>query len=373
MTKAKMLTINGRFLSQRPTGVQRYAREIVMELDRLLQQNRFMSSFSVKLVSPAKNYLIPSLGAVGFKQTAGGGPLWDQLILPFATQGVLLSLCNMGPVLVTNQIVCIHDLNTFIAKKSYSRAFGSYCRVMLPLLAQRVARVVTVSNFSARMLCEFGFCKPEKITVIPNGHEHTRRWQASRSPYSINDSKGRPYIFVLGSRTQHKNIGVLFSIADEINALGLDILVAGESGGIFSTFDPGTVAPNVRMLGFVTDDDLAALYQNAWCLVFPSLTEGFGLPALEALAFGCPVIASNTASLPEVCGDAALYADPTSPRDWLNQIKRLRDEPNVVQLLRTKGPRQAERFSWAKCAELYLDLVIALHNFPHRAAPREGF
>ncbi len=114
------------------------------------------------------------------------------------------------------------------------------------------------------------------------------------------------------------------------------------------------------MLGFVTDDDLAALYRNALCFAFPSLTEGFGLPALEAMALGCPVIASNCASMPEVCGSAALYADPKSPRDWLDQIKRLHADQDLAASLRAEGCRQAARFSWTKSAQLYLNLIMSL-------------
>ncbi|MGI8570146.1 MAG: glycosyltransferase family 4 protein [Methylocella sp.] len=361
MADAMMMTINGRFVSQRATGVQRYAREIVTELDRLLQEKRFKSSVSAKLAMPAGSELDAPLRAIRCEQIAGGGPLWDQTVLPFSTEGVLLSLCNIGPLSVAKQIICIHDLNVFITPESYSRAFRSYYRLMLPLLAKRAARIVTVSQFSAHMLTGFGLCKAEKLTVIPNGHEHVRRWRPSLSRYASMEAGQRPFIFMLGIAL-HKNVGTLLAIAEQLDTLGLDILVAGASGKSFSTLDAGPVPHNVRILGFITDDDIAALYQNALCFAFPSLTEGFGLPALEALALGCPVIASNAASLLEVCGDAALYADPASPRDWLCQIKRLQDGLDLAQMLRVKGFRQAKRFSWAKSAELYLDLVTSLYE-----------
>ena len=355
----RCLTINGAFFNQRVTGVQRYGREIVAEIDRLLQDDRLKSSLSAKIIAPAGNQLSPALGAIAFERTAsGGGPLWHQFVLPFATQGVLLSLCNMGPLFASNHIACIHDLNIILAPESYSSAYRTYHRIMGRCLARHAARVVTVSHFSARMLNDFGFRRIGQVKVIPNGHEHVRRWQPRLSRHSAMHPNRRPFIFVLGSRARHKNVDILFSIAKEIDALGLDILVAGASGKSFSTLELGSVPANVHLLGFVTDDDLAALYQNALCFAFPSLTEGFGLPVLEALAFGCPVIASNAASLPEVCGDAALYADPNSPRDWLDQIKRLRADPNLSQILRAEGPRRAMCFSWAKSAQLYLDLIM---------------
>ena len=363
------LTVNGRFFSQPTTGVQRYAREILAELDLLVQDHRAGSPVPVNgnIVVPSSSD-VPVLSAFNVQRIAGKGVLWDQFVLPFAKRGVLLSLGNQGPIFASKHIICIHDVNVVLAPSSYSTTFRSYYRIMLPLLSRTAARVATVSNFSARMLSESGFCAPEKITVIPDGHEHVKRWRPSNSTFSLKPARARPFVFTLGSRAPHKNVGMLFSIAQELDALGLDLLVAGTSMSIFSTPDTPPLPPNVHILGFVTDDDLAYLYQNALCFAFPSLTEGFGLPALEALAFGCPVVASNTTSLPEICGEAALYADPRSPRAWLNQINRLRTQPETVQNLRAEGARQVERFSWARSARLYLDLIMSVAG----AAPAEA-
>jgi glycosyltransferase involved in cell wall biosynthesis len=359
------LTINGRFLTQNLTGVQRYAREIVSALDTLLQDERWRASLTAKIIVPSAGVNCLDLRSVGVQPTLGrvGGPVWTQCVLPLLSRGVLLSLGNIGPVLSSNHIICIHDLNTYLAPESYSTAFRIYYRTILPILAKRAARVVTVSNFSAQMLDEFKLCPLDKVTVIPNGHEHIERWRPERSPYASSLPNRRPFVFVLGSRAWHKNVRILFEIAKELDALGLDLLVAGAPNRYFSPVEQ-SVASNVHMLGFVTDDDLAALYQNAFCFAFPSLTEGFGLPALEAMALGCPVIVSGCASLPEVCGDAALYADPKSPRAWLDQIKRLCADPDLALTLRADGRRQAARFSWKKSAQLYLNLIMSLFPPP---------
>ena len=360
------LTINGRFLTQNLTGVQRYAREIVSAMDNLLQDERWSAPITAKIIVPPAGAHGLDLRAIRIQPTFGrvGGPTWTQCLLPILSRGVLLSLGNIGPVISSNQIICIHDLNTYLAPESYSHAFRYYYRTILPLLAKRAARVVTVSKFSARMLEEFKLCPPEKITIIPNGYEHVERWRPDRSTYASSLSGIRPFVFVLGSRAQHKNVQILFEIARDLDALSLDILVAGASNRFFSPVEQ-SAAPNVRMLGFVTDDDLSALYQRAFCFAFPSLTEGFGLPALEAMALGCPVIASGCASLPEVCGKAALYADPKSPRAWLDQINRLRIDPDLAATLRADGRRQAACFSWRKSAQLYLNLIRSL--FPQAA------
>jgi glycosyltransferase involved in cell wall biosynthesis len=350
--------INGRYLSQSVTGVQRYAREIVAELEVLVRAD---PSLSARIIVPPGMSTNDAPASIPIVRTPiGGGPLWDQCVLPFYAQGVVLSLCNMGPLVAARHVLCIHDLNFILAPASYSRVFQAYYRVMLPWLARRAAYVVTVSAFSARMLSEYRYCPIEKIRVIPDGHEHVFRWRPQLSAYAANGAHRRPFVFVLGSRARHKNIGVLFSIAKDLDALGIDLVVAGAKGHTFAPLEEEALTGNVRQLGYVGDDDLAALYQKALCFAFPSLTEGFGLPALEALALGCPVIASNAASLPEVCGAAALSADPKSPQVWLEQIKRLQADSDLVASLKAKGPAQAARFSWVESAQKYLDLINSL-------------
>lgn len=367
------LTINGGFLSQKITGVQRYGREIVTALDRVLQDMPQQSVLPARIVAPAGAKVSLPLSAISLELTAAKGgpflPFWYQCALPFSVQGVLLSLCNMGPLLARNHVLCIHDLNVILARESYSRAFRAYYRTIQPLLAKSAVRVVTVSQFSAQMLAAKDICPGQKISIIPNGHEHVSSWRPSASPFAAEGAHRRPFIFVLGSRARHKNIAILFAIAQEIDALGLDIVVAGAPARLFSGPGLGSPPPNVRLTGYVTDDDLAAMFQKAFCFAFPSLTEGFGLPALEAMALGCPVIASRAASLPEVCGDAALYADPRMPGDWLGQIKRLQSDPALAAAMRAKGLEQAKRFSWTKSAKLYLDLVISLSSI-EIAGPR---
>jgi len=356
--KRRAFTINGRFLSQTVTGVQRYARQITAHLDDLLSKENSDFRFDAKIVVPPGAGADYRLSSILVEPTRyGRGPLWDQFVLPFHTEGILLNLCNQAPLIVSPQILCIHDVNTLLAPESYSRFFRLYYRQIQPLLARRATRVATVSQFSARMLAKYGFCAFDNIAVIPNGHEHIELWDAGRSAFASRDPHAKPYVFVLGSRARHKNVEMLYAIAQELEALGIEILVAGVGAGKFSDLGDRSVPPNVRHLGFVSDDDLAALYKHALCFAFPSLTEGFGVPALEAMALGCPVIASDIASLHEVCGNAALYADPKSPDQWLKCIQHLGGEPEAAGSLRQRGLVQAKLFSWAKSARAYLDML----------------
>jgi glycosyltransferase involved in cell wall biosynthesis len=119
-------------------------------------------------------------------------------------------------------------------------------------------------------------------------------------------------------------------------------------------------ASNIRWLGRLSDDELAGLLRQSLCLAFPSFTEGFGLPALEAMTIGCPVVVADRTSLPEICGDAALYAAPDDPQGWLSAFARLQQYPWLHQQLVARGRDRARQFSWLRSAELYLELMALI-------------
>jgi glycosyltransferase involved in cell wall biosynthesis len=129
---------------------------------------------------------------------------------------------------------------------------------------------------------------------------------------------------------------------------------------IFAANEPTAQRPNIHQAGFVGDDELAALYENAMCLVFPSKTEGFGIPPLEAMAKGCPVVSSNAASLVEVGADAVVYVDPDDGAGWRDAIIGLSKNENRRAALAAKGRQRAALFSWKRSAELYLDEISRL-------------
>lgn len=355
MTGLPPFAVNGRFLTQPVTGVQRYAREITDRLDRILQENNRRA----KLYLPAGETPIPPYrGLEPVRSHRLGGHVWEQAVLPLQDPTILLNLCNLGPALRRNQIVCIHDANVYNMPESYSRAFRSLYRFLLPVLARQAAAITTVSHFSARELARFLPLKAEGITVLPNGHEHVFQWDAGRSALLQKHTFARPYVFILGSRARHKNTGMIFGLAKALDELGIDIVVTGGQAGIFADDSQSAApAPNLRFMGFVSDDDLAALLGGALCLAFPSFTEGFGLPIVEAMALGCPVISSDRASMPEICGDAALMSPPDQPEAWLAQIKRLNDSPSLRDELRERGRERVKSFSWDTSARGYLDLM----------------
>lgn len=344
--------INGRFFGQPTTGVQRYAREVVAALDGLLSA----SGRSGTVLAPHGEGDIPAMRAIRVRRAGpAGGHIWEQAVLPARWRGPLLNLCNTAPVVRSEQVVCIHDANVFRMPDSYSRSFRTLYRTLQPMLARRSSRIATVSRDAARQLAQHLTVKAAAVAVLPNGHEHALRWKRDAATVFDATPQERPFVLLLGSRARHKNAALMLGLAGALDAMGLDLLVAGSRASIFAA-DRHVEAANVRWLGGVSDDDLALLFSRALCLTFPSFTEGFGLPILEAMALGCPVISSDRASMPEVCGDAALMAAPDDPEAWRAQVALLAASETLREELRGRGRLQAAKYSWTATARGYLDL-----------------
>jgi glycosyltransferase involved in cell wall biosynthesis len=370
LASARRWCINGRFLGRNLTGVDRYAFEILRSIDALIERRHPLAAGLALevLCAPVTAKVSPFVNIPLRFLPSAPGYLWEQFILPRHVNGGLLSFCNTGPLATRKQIVCIHDVNTRLVPRSYGFAFRSAYRALQPALARRTAQVVTVSRFSQQTIALFGIAPAHKIEIIHNGHEHVLEWDAGRSRLNLTDLP-RPFALLVGSNAPHKNTAVIYSIAGELAHKGINVLITGGGDAkVYAASRNHLIPPNVRHLGRVGDNDLALLYQRALCLVFPSLTEGFGLPALEAMALGCPVISSDVASLTEVCGDAALYASPHDGLGWLAAVERIAIDPALRDKLVVEGRQRSQLFSWRRSAEQYLELMFGLDH--HRGNPR---
>ncbi|AMX98087.1 MULTISPECIES: glycosyltransferase family 1 protein [Mesorhizobium] len=358
---ARRWTINGRFLSQPTTGVQRYAREVVRALDTLLaEQNPLTRGLELALLHPPGSGDFP-LACIERREIGGmNGHAWEQVQLPSSLDGSgLLSLCNTGPLLSRKHIVCVHDANVWNAPQSYSFAFRLLYRNLLPALGKTACGISTVSNYSLDELVRRDVIPAERAFVAPNGHEHALRWEPEHSAQT-RLAASRETVVLIGSTAPHKNLDLLLNMADRLGEAGLRIAIVGMSDSrVFRSGSARTEARNIHWLGRISDGELAALLGDSLCLAFPSLTEGFGLPALEAMAVGCPVVVSDRASLPEVCGNAALFASPDDQDAWFDSFVQLRTSQALRAQMMGKGKARAAEYSWRATGLRYLQAMAA--------------
>ncbi|MCS6920639.1 MAG: glycosyltransferase family 4 protein [Elioraea sp.] len=342
------LVINGRFLAQAVTGVQRVARELITAADTLAVEGRWPAT---RLVAPARTALLSLRGIA--VETVGplSGQAWEQIVLPRAVRGTwLLNLGNTAPLaLRARQTVLIHDAGAFDTPDSYSLAFRTWYRVLQRGLARLGARIVTVSQFSRLRIAAALRLDPATIAVIPEGAEHILRERADRSILERNGLVPSRYVLAVGTGAAHKNLSLLAAARGFLAERGLALAVAGRSDP--AVFRPAGALEGAIAVGRVSDGALRALYENAAALLFPSRYEGFGLPPLEAMACGCPVIAGNAGAVPEVVGEDALLVPPEDARALVAALDRLLGDASLANRLREGGRRRAARFTWRAAAE----------------------
>lgn len=355
------IVVNGRFVTQPLTGVQRYALEVTRRLPG-----------SIWVIAPgpiAPEYKdlseITRIDPLGkFVQNGPLGHLWEQVALPrwVTSEDLLWSPCGVGPLVTKNQVLTIHDIAYLEHPEWFNRKFVSWYRFLVPSLVRRVRRVIAVSEFTKARLVEVTKVSPKKITVIHNGVDVCFQPRSREEVKKVIKDLGIPssdYVLTLGTLEPRKNLHRLLKAWGNIhNEMPSDVwlVVVGAKGKqlVFQDISFDMLPPKVYLTGYVPDDYLPALYSGAIAFAYVSVYEGFGLPPLEAMASGCPVIVSNVASLPEVCGDAALYCNPYDVNDIAEKMLRLAMDGKLRKELRDKGFERARQFSWEKAAKEHM-------------------
>lgn len=339
------IALNARFRVHKVTGMQRYAVEISRRLNGILDSIDSPSS----LRGPA-------------------GHAWEQLYLPLAVRGRLLwSPNNTGPLAVRRHICTIHDLIPLEHPEWFSRQFSAWYQYLLPRLTRRATHLIAVSEYTKLRLQELLQIPEERITVIPNGVDPA--FQPAAAPLveaarrALNITPGR-YLLCVGSVEPRKNIGRLLEawrIAQSRLPEDITLVVAGATGAanVFGQVLLGPIPERVHFTGYVPAEHLIPLYTGASAFVYPSLYEGFGIPPLEAMACGVPVITSNTTSLPEVTGGAALLIDPTKPGEIADAIVELFHDESLRSQLIPKGIARAAFYTWEDAATATRTLLEA--------------
>ncbi len=218
-------------------------------------------------------------------------------------------------------------------------------------MARSAEHIFANSHFSKSEIVKWYGADPKKISVISLGSDHASRPAADTSALQRFGLSGK-YVLAVSSHNPNKNFPRIVRAISYLNH-GTQLAIAG--GHDSRIYRNGLRLPaEVRVLGYVSDAELRALYENAACFVFPSLYEGFGLPPLEAMSYGCPVVLSRTASLPELFEGAASFCDPYSPPDIARAIQRALESP---PLPRDELKAFADKFSWERCARQTLDVI----------------
>lgn len=346
------VVVNGRFVTQTLTGVQRYAYEIV-------KRNR--QAMLIAPAQPRTEYKDIGSGVVVRDFVIGkhplGGHLWEQFCIPFCVRKNLLlwSPCGSGPLAVKNQVLTIHDISHIDHPEWYDRLYSTWHKFLLPKLVKRVKLILTSSNFTKQRLISTLEVPEQKIMVVPGGVAPQFRILPNSSIQKTLRKFGLDgeYILTVGATSLRKNFARLCqswqSLESELESVSL--VVVGHTQLRFANTKFMHQAKRVRFLTNVSDEELVALYNGALAFVYPSLYEGFGLPVLEAMACGTPVVASNQTSLPEVVDDAAILVDPISVDSITQGIKCMLSNIQLRSVLRQKGLARAQHFKWDKTAE----------------------
>lgn len=354
--------VNARFLSQPLSGVQRYASGLVGALDKMLFENAALARALGPVVAlhPAIQCADPGWRAIRRRVLRGGtGHFWEQIALARAARdAVLVSLGNSGPLAHGRQVVAFHDAHIWTEPGAYSCAYRAAHRWLRPRLARRAAAPVTVSRYSAQALARHLDISAERFTIIANSADHILDVAPDTEILQRSGLRFGGYLLSVGNQSPNKNLGRLVAAHRSAGPSVPPLAIAGSS-------PPGLVpaptgpAARVLRLGRVSDSGLRALYEGAAGFVFPSLSEGFGIPPLEAMSLGIPVLAARRAALPEVLGTAPLWFDPFSTADIARALRAFADlGPAARSRMATEGRARAAQYGWDRSAARLASLLL---------------
>ena len=357
-------------------GIGTYVRNLLRQLGRQDTSNEFVV-FCREADCDAIEAFGPRFRAVAEK--AGAYTIREQFALPIALRRESAELFHaphyvLPPMTPCRSVVTIHDCIHLRFPQYLPNKLGyAYARAQMWTATHKAARVITVSEASKRDILRYFHVPESRIDVIYNAIDD-RFWEGPgddeiarvRERYRLTD----PFVLYAGNIKPHKNLERLIEAfnllrQDQPTLSNVQLLIIGDEISKYATLRRTVhrhkLHKHVRFFGFVPDQTLAALYRLADVFVFPSLYEGFGLPPLEAMASGTPVITSNVSSLPEVVGDAALMIDPYEPAAIADAMREVLTNADLRVDLRRRGLARAREFSWersvARVREIYREVM----------------
>ncbi|MBN1486704.1 MAG: glycosyltransferase family 4 protein [Anaerolineae bacterium] len=263
----------------------------------------------------------------------------------------------------TKGLLTVHDLSFIRHPETFPEVLQRYLEKAVPRSIERANHILADSEATRQDLISLLEISPEKITTLHSGV--SKRFTSEAVPqerqmlqekYNIGKT---PYILAVGTIQPRKNYMRLMEACDPLSKIyTLELVIVGQPAWMAAPIEGAAQQrPYVRMLGFVDDVDLPALYRQATVLAFPSLYEGFGLPVLEAMASGTPVVGASVSSIPEVIGDAGILVDPMDIVAWSSAIQEVLENKDLRAGLRQKGLAQAAAFTWERTAGQWLDCL----------------
>ena len=364
--------INGRFLTQSISGVQRYAYEFIKTLDEWISQDdSFMASYQFEILAPKKlnpiyklDFENITLRRLGFTT----GHFWEQFELPFySLDGLLFCPGNTAPILHlisrSKTIVTVHDLSFRYFPDAYRLLFRLLYKILMPMNFKFADHIITVSNSELKSIIKIYPKSKDNIHAVQNGGLPERILKnIDRIP---SHEAQKPYLLYVGALNPRKNPqGVIAAFNIIQKEMEIDLVIVGSSGNSFNDFNYELFEKNkgeIIFTGQIDDTDrLIGYYKGATCLLFPSFYEASPFPPLEAMASGCPVIAGDIPSLRERCEDAALYCDPYDAQDIVKKILSITNDQSHRSRLIHRGFIRNKNFTWSKCVENTCRLIVKM-------------
>jgi len=350
-------------------GARRVAIRVLQELEKSHPNDEFITY---------SNTRFNDLDSLSIKQEVIPTPsfcpqtIWNQFVFPHIVVPLRNRRYRPDIIHYTNNIVSyplgkipavvtIHDMTPFVISETFRHAHGAYQRAYFRYAAKHAAKIITVSQHSSEDICRLLNVPEKKIIVAPlavdNDYHVIHNKKTSALLFEKIGVKG-PFILYVGAVHPRKNLARLinaFAKLKETKGIPHKLVVAGTfrwlSKKVLTDSQFKRVETDVVFADGLSDSELACLYSACDLFVWPSLYEGFGLPILEAMTCGAPVVTSNCSSMPEVAGDAALLVDPSSEQEISDAMWRVIDDKELARKLRVLGKKRAQQFSWEKTAE----------------------
>ncbi len=373
-----------RLYRKKKHGMDMVALELIKELQKIDHENEY-----VIFIKPDEDRnIFQETSNFKFVELDGGSyPFWEQRALPKAAKAegcdILHCTSNTAPVspkmplvVTLHDIIYLESISLFKKGGSWYQKFGNmYRRYVVPRVVKKADKIITVSEFERNRIHDFfGFPeKDERLVAVYNGvSEHFKKIEDKAELQRVKSLYGLPdrFLFFLGNTDPKKNTkGVLKAFSDymkstkdkELYLVILDYAEA-ELEKLLNELGDNSLRENIILTGYVVNTDLPAVYNLCSVFLYPSLRESFGIPMLEAMRCGAPVITSNTSSMPEVSGGAAYIVDPFKPEEISQGIETLLSDEKLRKKLTQEGMKQAEKFSWRSMAENVLKLYKSVYN-----------